>query len=90
MYMEAEQFPEAFDEFDLCVRRKGEATDVFLVDSSSLRIFPPALYWLGRTQEALGSPDAAHERYRQFLALRGDADPADPLAVDARARLGEG
>ena len=88
MYMEAEQFPEAFDEFDLCVRRKGEATDVFLVDSSSLRIFPPALYWLGRTQEALGSPDAAHDLYRQFLALRGDSDPPDPLAVDAQQRLG--
>ena len=41
-YFEAGHFPEALDEFDLCIRRKGEITDVFLVDSATLRHFPPA------------------------------------------------
>jgi len=87
-YFEAEHFPEALDEFDHCVRGKGEITDVFLVDSATLRYFPPALYWLGRSQEALGSTDAARELYTDYLELRGDADPPDALAADARERLG--
>ena len=86
-YFEAEHFPEALDEFDHCVRGKGETTDVFLVDSATLRYFPPALYWLGRSQEALGSVDAARELYQEYLSLRGDADPPDALAADARERL---
>ena len=87
-YFEAEHFPEALDEFDHCVRGKGEITDVFLVDSATLRYFPPALYWLGRSQEALGNVTAAHELYREYLDLRGDADPSDALAADAGERLG--
>ena len=87
-YFEAGHFPEALDEFDHCVRGKGEITDVFLVDSATLRYFPPALYWLGRSQEALGNKTAADELYRQFVALRGDADPPDALAADAAERLG--
>jgi len=88
-YFEAEHFPEALDEFDHCVRGKGEITDVFLVDSATLRYFPPALYWLGRCQEELGSTDAAHELYTEFLALRGQAEPPDELASDAATRLGD-
>ena len=54
-FFEAGHFPEALDEFDYCVRNRGEITDVFLVDSATLRYFPPALYWLGRCHEALGN-----------------------------------
>ena len=89
-YFEAGHFPEALDEFDHCVRGKGEITDVFLVDSATLRYFPPALYWLGRSQEALGNKQAADDLYRQFFELRGAADPPDALAADAASRLGEG
>jgi tetratricopeptide (TPR) repeat protein len=88
-YFEAEHFPEALDEFDFCVRGKGEITDVFLVDSASLRYYPPALYWLGRCQEELGSPDSARELYTEYLALRGEADYPDSLAADAATRLGD-
>jgi len=86
-YFEAGHYPEAIDEFDLCIRRKGEITDVFLVDSATLRHFPPALYWLARTQEAMGSRDSAIELYGQYLELRKDADTPDELAVDAKARI---
>jgi tetratricopeptide (TPR) repeat protein/tRNA A-37 threonylcarbamoyl transferase component Bud32 len=86
-YFEAGHYPEALDEFDLCVRRKGEISDVFLVDSATLRHFPPALYWLGRTQEAMGSRDSAVELFGQYLDLRKDADTPDPLAEDAKARI---
>ncbi len=89
-FFEAEHYPEALDEFDHCVRGKGEITDVFLVDSATLRYYPPALYWLGRCHEALGNKTAADDLYRQFLELRGDADPPDALAADAAIRLGAG
>ncbi len=89
-FFEAGHFPEALDEFDHCVRGKGEITDVFLVDSATLRYFPPALYWLGRSHEALGNVTAANELYREYIGLRGDADPPDPLAADAAERLGQG
>jgi tetratricopeptide (TPR) repeat protein len=86
-HMGAGQYPEAFDEFAACVGRKGEVTDVFLVDSATLRYFPPALYWLGRAHEALGNPEAARARYREYIDLRADADPPDPLVADASQRI---
>ena len=86
-YFEAGHFPEAIDELEHSDRRLGEITDAFLVDSATLRYFPPALYWLGRAQEGLGSGDAAREHYSAYLDLRGDADPAERLAEDARTRL---
>jgi tetratricopeptide (TPR) repeat protein len=86
-YFEAGHFAEALDEFERCVRRKGEIVDVFLVDAATLRYFPPALYWLGRTHEALGSFGAARNRYLEYLDLRGDSQPPDRLAADARQRL---
>jgi tetratricopeptide (TPR) repeat protein len=86
-YFEAGHYPEAIDEFDLCIRRKGEITDVFLVDSATLRHFPPALYWLARTQEAMGSRVSAMDLYREYLDLRKNADTPDPLAEDAKARI---
>jgi hypothetical protein len=43
-------------------------------------------YWLARAQEALGVADA-RRNYEQYAALRGGAEPSDPLVVDARARL---
>ena len=87
-FFEAGHFPEALDEFDYCVRNRGEITDVFLADSATLRYFPPALYWLGRCHEALGNSDAARALYDEFIALRASAEPADVLAVEAASRLG--
>jgi tetratricopeptide (TPR) repeat protein len=86
-YFEAGHYPEAFDELDACVRRQGEVTDVFLVDGATLRYFPEALYWLARASEALGQTDAATELFQRYVDLRGEADPADPLAEAARSRL---
>ena len=43
-------------------------------------------YFLARAQEALGVADAP-ANYERFLELRGDADPPDPRAADARKRL---
>ena len=86
-YYEAGHYPEAIDELDLSVRRKGEISDVFLVDSATLRHYPQALYWLARTQETMGNRDSANELYRQYLELRKDADTPDPLADESQTRI---
>jgi tetratricopeptide (TPR) repeat protein/predicted Ser/Thr protein kinase len=86
-YLEAEEFIEAHSEFDMCLKRKGEATSVFLDDFPSYRYFAPIYYYLGRSQEGLKSP-AAKESYQKFLKIKERADLDDPLLEDARKRLG--
>src|SRR5207245_10166050 len=87
VYSAAGRFGEALADWELCVKRRGEATDVFFADTSSLHYLPPVYYWLGRSQEALGAADGARASYQEFLRWRGEADPPDPLAADAQARL---
>jgi tetratricopeptide (TPR) repeat protein len=86
LYAETEHFAEAMAELDLCLKRRGEVTDVFFYDTPSLRYLPPAYYWLARAQEKMGVADA-RKNYERFLALRETADPPDPLAADARRRV---
>ena len=70
--------------------RRGEATDVFIDDTASLRYLPPVYYHLGRAQEAVSGSVTAGARasYESFLKARDAADPPDLLAADARRRLG--
>lgn len=84
-YLEAGAFTEADTELDLCVKRKGEATAVYLDDEPSWRYFAPVYYYLGRAREGLQSPGAA-EAYRNYLKIREKA-ANDPLAADAGKRL---
>ena len=53
----------------MCLKRKGEATSIFLDDFPSYRYFAPVYYYLGRAQEGLKSP-AAKESYQKFLRSR--------------------
>jgi tetratricopeptide (TPR) repeat protein len=83
-YLAANKFPEANSEFDRCVQRRGEASSLFLDDNPTFRYVPAVYYYLGRTQQGMNSP-AAIDSYKTFLNIRkGD----DPLAADARHRLG--
>jgi tetratricopeptide (TPR) repeat protein len=84
----AGQLPQAEEEWDRCIERRGEATDVFFADTSTLRYLSPIYYWLARAQQAVGTMDGARRNYDAFLKLRSDADPTDPLAADARRRIG--
>ena len=85
-YLEAEAYAEAHSEFELCLKRDGEAASVFINDLPTYRYFPPVYYYLGRAQEGLGS-EAAAESYQKFLKIKEKADPGDPLMEDARKRL---
>jgi tetratricopeptide (TPR) repeat protein len=83
-YLQNGSFTEADSEFELCLKRRGEASAVFLDDVPTFRLVPPVYYFLARAQEGLKSPSAA-ETYRTFLKMqpsgRGD------LITDARRRL---
>ena len=85
----AGQAAQAEEEWDRCLNRRGEAADAFFADTSSLRYLSPVNYRLGRAREAVGAADAAKHSYRDFLKLREQADPPDPLAIDARLRIGQ-
>jgi tetratricopeptide (TPR) repeat protein len=79
-------FAEASSEFDVCIKRRGEATAVFFDDIPSYAILPQVYYYLGRAAEGLKSSGAA-EWYRTFLTIKKNAH-TDPLVIDARRRLG--
>jgi serine/threonine protein kinase/tetratricopeptide (TPR) repeat protein len=84
-YVEAQAYAEALSELELCQKRRGEATAVFLDDVPSYRYMAPLSYWLGRAHEGLGARDAAQRHLRAYLALRSPA--TDPLAKDAATRV---
>jgi serine/threonine protein kinase/tetratricopeptide (TPR) repeat protein len=86
-YFEAGHHAEALAELELCAKRKGETTDLFIADTPTIRYLPPLYYWLGRAQQELGVNASARANYEAFLALRAEADPPDGLAKDAASRL---
>ena len=84
-YLQAGSFAEAYSEFDICLKRRGEAAAVFWNDLPTMRRLPPLYYYLGRAQEGLKSP-GAKDSYNAFLLIKEKSD-ADPLVEDARKRL---
>jgi tetratricopeptide (TPR) repeat protein/predicted Ser/Thr protein kinase len=84
VYVSAGKYAEADSELEVCLKRRGEATALFLDDSPTYHLFPPVYYYLGRAQEGLSSPAAA-ESYKTFLAIKAKGN--DPLVADARRRL---
>jgi tetratricopeptide (TPR) repeat protein len=86
LYVDTKRYTEAIGELDTCLKRYGEAGDVFFYDFPTVRYLPPLFYYLARAQEALGAADAK-KHFEKFISLREDARPADPLVEDARQRL---
>jgi tetratricopeptide (TPR) repeat protein/tRNA A-37 threonylcarbamoyl transferase component Bud32 len=86
-YLQARAFAEAHEELDACVKRRGEASALFIDEVPTYRYFPDALYWLAKSQEGLKSPAAA-DSYRAYLAIKEKADAPDPLIAAARASSG--
>ena len=89
-YLAAGEFTDAQTEFDACLRRKGEATNVVLDDIPTYRMFATVRYYMGRAQEGQGSPAAkaaAAASYKAFLSLKEKGDEQG-LVADARRRVG--
>jgi tetratricopeptide (TPR) repeat protein/predicted Ser/Thr protein kinase len=83
-YLDAGAYAEVDSEIEVCLKRRGEATALFLDESPTYHLFPPVYYYLGRAQEGLKSP-AAKESYQTFLSMQPNG--ASPLLADARHRL---
>jgi tetratricopeptide (TPR) repeat protein len=68
-FLEAGMYPEASSEIETCLKRRGEASALYLDDLPTFRLLPPVYYYMARVQEGLKSP-AASESYRAFLAIQ--------------------
>jgi tetratricopeptide (TPR) repeat protein len=80
-YIAANAFAEADSEFDACLRRRGEATAVFLDENPTYHLFPLVYYYDGIAREGLNSP-SAKESFQNFVVLRA-RQQGDPLVADA-------
>jgi tetratricopeptide (TPR) repeat protein/predicted Ser/Thr protein kinase len=86
-YLEAGAFTDADSQFDNCLKRRGEAMELFMDDVPTYGYFPPVYYYLGRAREGLKSPGYA-DSYGQYLDIRGKSSD-DPLASEVRRRVGK-
>ena len=84
-YLDAGAFPEASSQLEACLKRKGEATSIFLDDVPSYHFLPPVYYYLGRAQEGMKSTGAA-DSYKTFLAIKEKSN-GDALVADAQKHL---
>jgi eukaryotic-like serine/threonine-protein kinase len=86
-YLEAGAFTEADSEFDRCIKRRGEASELFMDDMPTYNYLPIVYYYQGRVREGLKSSGFA-DSYRTYLSIRGKSTE-DPLLPDIRRRLGQ-
>jgi hypothetical protein len=85
-YVEAGHHAEGLAELELCQKRRGEATALFLDDVPTFRYLAPLSYWLARAQQGAGQTESALANYKQFVAARSQAT-SDPLVADATKRI---
>lgn len=85
-YLAAGAYADAQTEFDVCLKRNGEATAVLLDDIATYRVMPPIRYDMGRAREALKSPAGA-ESYKTFLSIPGVSPPILNMSVDGSSRI---
>jgi len=86
-YLEDKQFPQADSEFDRCIKRRGEAIELFMDDVPTFGYFPPVYYYLGQVREGSKAAGFA-DSYRSYLSLRGKA-AEDPLLAEVHRRAGQ-
>ena len=86
-YLEAGLFVEADSELDRCIKRRGEALELFLDNVPTYGYLPPVYYYQGRVREGLKSATFA-DSYRTYLSIRGQAGE-DPLLPEIRRRLSQ-
>ena len=84
-YLAAKLYPEAENEFDVCLKRRGEASSVFLDDEPTVRYVPPVYYYLGVAKSGLHSA-TARDDFSTFVTMRQHGD-AEPMMSDAKRRM---
>jgi len=86
-YLEAGAFTEADSEFDQCMKRRGEAIELFMDNVPTYAYLPPVYYYQGRVREGMKSEGFA-DFYKTYLGIRGQSTE-DPLVPEIRHRLGQ-
>jgi tetratricopeptide (TPR) repeat protein/predicted Ser/Thr protein kinase len=86
-YLEAGQFTEADSEFDRCIKRRGEALELFMDNTVTYGYLPYVYYYQGRVRQGLKTPAFA-DSYRSYLNTRGQSTE-DPLVAEVRKSLGQ-
>ena len=86
-YLAAGAPPEAFSQFEACLKRRGEGYAVFLDDIPTARAVAPIRFWMGRAHEGMpGLMGQARDDYQAFIASYANNSP-EPLLKEARRRL---
>lgn len=85
-YLASNAFPQAESEFERCVKRQGESSDVFLDEMPTFHYYPAVAYYSGMVRTAQGNVDGATAMYKSFLEMRSQATK-DPLVTDAKNRI---
>jgi Flp pilus assembly protein TadD/predicted Ser/Thr protein kinase len=80
-------FAEANSQFDLCVKRRGEAIELFMDNVPTYAYFPLVYYYQGQAREGMKSAAFA-DSYKTYLSIRGQSSD-DPLGPDIRRRIGQ-
>ena len=86
-YLEAGAFTEADSEFDQCMKRRGEAIELFDDNVPTYAYFPPVYYYQGRAREGMKSQGYA-DFYKTYLSIRGQSNE-DPLVAEIHRRIGQ-
>ncbi len=86
-YLDAGALKEAASEFDACVKRRGEAIELFMDNVPTYSYFPAVYYYQGRVSEGLKT-DGYAASYRSYLSIRGRSSD-DPLVPLLRSRIGQ-
>ncbi len=84
-YLAAGEFTRADSEFDICIKRRGEALSLVNEDPT-YGMFPVVFYYQGRAREGLQTENFANS-YREYLKIRGNSTE-DPLLPEIRRRAG--
>jgi eukaryotic-like serine/threonine-protein kinase len=82
-YLDDRGFTQADSEFDLCIKRRGEALSLFVDDEPSYGYLPRVHYYLGLAREGMGAGGA--EQFKTYLSIRGNSTE-DSLVKDAKSR----
>lgn len=86
-YLEAGAFTEADSQFDQCMKRRGEAIELFMDNVPTYAYLPPVYYYQGRVRQGMKSEGFA-DFYETYLTIRGQSSD-DPLVSDIRRRIGQ-
>jgi tetratricopeptide (TPR) repeat protein/predicted Ser/Thr protein kinase len=85
--LEAGAFKEADAEFDQCVKRDGEAIELFMDNVPTYSYLPAVHYYQGRARQGMKSAGFA-DSYKSYLTIRGQSSD-DPLVADIRKRINQ-